>query len=86
VNRIAVGERKRRREYSREAATPPTVGRLLILAPVLAGYLFQSGFGLMFVSIVMGSAALLAAVMVFLLNEHGTSSSASVTPAPVTTN
>jgi hypothetical protein len=30
--------------------------------------------------------ALLAAVMVFLLNEHGTSASASVTPAPVTTN
>ena len=40
------------------------------MAPVLAGYLFQLGFGLMFVSIVMGSAALLAAIMVFLLKEH----------------
>jgi benzoate transport len=57
-----------------------------VLAPVLAGYLFQSGFGLMFVSMVMGSAALLAAVMVFLLGEHGRDPSASVTPAPVMTN
>jgi benzoate transport len=57
-----------------------------VLAPVLAGYLFQIGFGLMFVSIVMGSAALLAAVMVFLLKEHSRGPSASVKPAAVTTN
>jgi benzoate transport len=57
-----------------------------VLAPVLAGYLFQVGFGLMFVSIVMGSAALLAAAMVFLLEEQGRGPSASVKPAPVTTN
>jgi benzoate transport len=57
-----------------------------VLAPVLAGYLFQVGFGLMFVSIVMGSAALLAAAMVFLLKEHGRDPSAAVKPAPVMTN
>lgn len=56
-----------------------------VLTPVLAGYLFQVGFGLVFVSMVMGSAALLAAVMVFLLNEPGTGPSASIKPAPVTT-
>ena len=57
-----------------------------VLAPVLAGYLFQIGFGLMFVSMVMGSAALLAAVLVFLLKEPGRGPSASVSPAPATTN
>jgi benzoate transport len=57
-----------------------------VLAPVVAGYLFQIGFGLMFVSMVMGSAALLAAIMVFLLKEHDGRPSASVTTAPVTTN
>jgi benzoate transport len=57
-----------------------------VLAPVLAGYLFQIGFGLMFVSTVMGSTALVAALMVFLLKEHGSGSSASVKPAPLTTN
>lgn len=41
-----------------------------VIAPVVAGYLFQVGFGLLFVSLVMGSAALLAAVMVFLLKER----------------
>ncbi len=56
-----------------------------VLAPVLAGYLFQNGYGLMFVSIVMGSAALLAALMVFLLKEPGRAS-AAMSPAPVTTN
>jgi hypothetical protein len=43
----------------------------------------------MFVSMVMGRAALLAAVMVFLLEEHGRGLPASVKPAavtPVTTN
>jgi benzoate transport len=54
-----------------------------VLAPVLAGYLFQTGFGLMLVSMVMGSGALLAAVMVFLLREHGKNPSASAEPVPV---
>ncbi|MDH3992326.1 MAG: MFS transporter, partial [Gammaproteobacteria bacterium] len=37
------------------------------LGPVLAGVLFSSGFGLLPVSIVMGSGAMIAAVAVFLL-------------------
>lgn len=39
------------------------------LAPVIAGYLFQAGFGLQFVAIVMGSCALVAAAMLFFLDE-----------------
>jgi MFS family permease len=38
-----------------------------VLAPVGAGYLFQAGFGLQFVALVMGSAALLAALLLFFL-------------------
>lgn len=40
------------------------------LAPVLAGYLFATGFGLQSVAIVMGSGALLGAVMIFFLKER----------------
>ncbi len=40
------------------------------LAPVLAGYLFQAGFGLQTVAVIMGSAALLAAVLLFFLDER----------------
>lgn len=40
------------------------------LAPVLAGYLFQAGFGLQTVAIIMGSSALLAACMLFFLEER----------------
>ena len=41
-----------------------------MLAPVLAGYLFHAGFGLQTVALVMGSAALLGAFFLFLLNER----------------
>jgi benzoate transport len=41
-----------------------------MIAPVVAGYLFQVGFGLLFVSLVMGSAALLSAGLLFLLKER----------------
>jgi benzoate transport len=40
------------------------------LAPVLAGYLFQAGFGLQVVALIMGSAALLAAFLLFFLKER----------------
>ena len=40
------------------------------LAPVVAGYLFQAGFGLQTVAIMMGSIALLAAVLLFFLEER----------------
>ena len=39
------------------------------IAPVLAGYLFQAGFGLQAVALVMGSAALLGALLLFFLEE-----------------
>jgi MFS family permease len=55
-----------------------------MIAPVVAGYLFQLGFGLLFVSLVMGSAALLAALLLFFLEEHGTddaTSGTAMTPA-----
>jgi benzoate transport len=38
-----------------------------VLAPILAGYLFQTGFGLQFVAIAMSSGSLLAAVAIALL-------------------
>lgn len=41
-----------------------------MLAPVLAGYLFHAGLGLQFVALVMGSSALLAAILLFLLKER----------------
>ena len=40
------------------------------LAPVIAGYLFQAGFGLQFVALIMGCGALLAAFLLFFLKEH----------------
>ncbi len=40
------------------------------LAPIIAGYLFQAGFGLQVVAMIMGSAALLAAVFLFFLKEQ----------------
>lgn len=40
------------------------------LAPVIAGYLFQAGFGLQAVAIIMGSSALLAAILLFFLEER----------------
>ena len=41
-----------------------------IIAPVFAGYLFQAGFSLQFVAIVMGSCALVSALMLFFLDER----------------
>ena len=41
------------------------------LSPVVAGYLFQAGFGLQFVAILMGCGTLLAAVLLFFLKETG---------------
>ena len=41
-----------------------------VLAPVIAGYLFQAGFGLQTVAVIMGSSALLAALMLFFLEER----------------
>jgi len=40
------------------------------IAPVFAGYLFQAGFGLQFVAFVMGSCALVAAVLLVFLDER----------------
>ena len=40
------------------------------LAPVIAGYLFQAGFGLQTVAVIMGSSALLAAILLFFLEER----------------
>lgn len=40
------------------------------LAPILAGYLFQAGFGLQSVAIVMGSGSLLAAAALLMLKER----------------
>ncbi len=40
------------------------------LAPVVAGYLFQAGFGLQSVAVVMGSCSLVAALMLYFLNER----------------
>ena len=40
------------------------------LSPVVAGYLFQAGFGLQFVSVMMGCGTLLAAAMLFFLKER----------------
>ncbi len=40
------------------------------LAPVIAGYLFQAGFGLQTVAVIMGSSALLAAMLLFFLEER----------------
>lgn len=42
------------------------------LAPVVAGYLFQAGFGLQTVAIIMGSCAILAAVLLFFISERPT--------------
>jgi membrane protein DedA with SNARE-associated domain len=39
------------------------------LGPVVAGYLFVSGFGLLAVSIVMGLGAVVAAAVLFLLGR-----------------
>ena len=41
-----------------------------MLAPVVAGYLFQAGFGLQFVAVVMGCGALVAACLLYLLKER----------------
>ena len=41
-----------------------------VLGPVVAGYLFQAGFGLQFVAIVMGCGALIAAILLFFLKER----------------
>jgi MFS family permease len=40
------------------------------LAPIIAGYLFQAGFALQNVAIVMGSGSLLAAFALFFLKER----------------
>ena len=40
------------------------------LSPVVAGYLFQAGFGLQFVAVMMGCGTLLAALMLFFLKEQ----------------
>jgi hypothetical protein len=56
-----------------------------MIAPVVAGYLFQVGFGLLFVSLVMGSAALLSAGLLFLLKERAADAPVSgLSAAPVT--
>lgn len=41
-----------------------------VLAPVVAGYLFQAGFGLQFVAIVMSCGALLAASLLYFLKDR----------------
>ena len=41
-----------------------------IIAPILAGYLFQAGFGLQFVAVVMGSCALVAVALLLFLEER----------------
>lgn len=41
-----------------------------MLGPVVAGYLFVAGFGLQSVALVMGSSALLAAILLFFLRER----------------
>ncbi len=40
------------------------------LAPILAGYLFQAGFGLQSVAIIMACGALLASVLLFFLRDR----------------
>jgi predicted MFS family arabinose efflux permease len=40
------------------------------MAPVLAGYLFQSGYGLGWVAAILGSGSLIASVCLYLLREH----------------
>jgi benzoate transport len=51
-----------------------------VIAPVLAGYLFHVGFGLLFVAIVMGSAALISAILLFFLEERAADDAASGAP------
>jgi len=52
-----------------------------VLAPIAAGFLFQAGYGLQFVAIVMGAGSLLAAVALWLLPYRPGSAEYAAAPA-----